>query len=73
MRRLISAVCKSLLLSPVTVKELSQDLHAEHPRLFCIKISFNIYCVRNVDQAFYESLYLLNFTVNNVYALASLW
>ena len=23
-----------------------------------IKISFNIYCVRSVDQAFYESLYL---------------
>ena len=36
----------------------SHDLHVKSPRLFRIKISFNIYCVRNVDQAFRESLYL---------------
>ena len=36
----------------------SQDLHVKNQKLFRIKISFNIYCVRSVDKAFYESLYL---------------
>ena len=39
--------------------EFSQDLHVKNQRLFHIKIILNIYCVRNVDQAFSESLNLL--------------
>ena len=36
----------------------SQDLHVKNPRLLHMKISFNIYSVRSVDEAFCESLYL---------------
>ena len=31
------------------------NLHVKNPKLFRIKISFNIYCVLSVDQAFCES------------------
>ena len=36
----------------------SLDLYVKYPRLFRIKIRFNIYCMRSVDQDLCESLYL---------------
>ena len=41
----------------ICILEVSQDLHVKNPRLLN-KISFNIYCVWSVDQAFCESLYI---------------
>ena len=32
-----------------------QDLHVKNPKLFRIKINFNMYCVLIVDQAFCET------------------
>ena len=43
---------------------ISQALHVKNLRLFRIKISFNIYCVRSVDEAYCECLYLLKYVVH---------
>ena len=37
----------------------SEDLHVKNQTLLPIKISFNIYCVWSIDQAFCESLFFL--------------